>query len=131
MCQQSHLLSWVLCSVSYKAAIKMLAGLNSFLELMMLFQAHMIVGGIHFLATAWLQALASPWLLSIGHHNVLEATCNSSSRVLFHRQFKTQLFDSSRPAGESPFAKSIKMSYKMECNLERQPTQSLLTYSTG
>ena len=53
------------------------------------------------------------------------------NHILFHRQFKTQLFDPSRPVGEAPVAKSAKMFYKMEYNHEKQPMQSLLPYSIG
>lgn len=80
-------LSWIPCSGSSKATIKVLAGLNFLLELRFLFQAFIVVGRINFLGTACLMALASYWLLAGGHPCVSEATCNSLSHGHLHRQF--------------------------------------------
>lgn len=112
-------------------SVKVLVELNSFPEYMMIFQAYVLVGGIHFLLTTWLKTLASPWLLYGGHPHVLEATFNFSSHVLLHRQFITEPFSSIRLAGEFPVAKSAKMSYKMKCNHERHPILSLFPYFIG
>lgn len=68
----------ILCSVSHKVIIKVLARLHSLLELRVLFQAHVVVGRIHFLSVVELTSPFSCWLSAGCCSQLPEATHRSS-----------------------------------------------------
>lgn len=73
-------LSWVSCSGSHQVAVRVSSRLWSFLELGILFQAHVVGSRIQFPVVVDLRSPFSCWLLTGDHSQVLEVTRSTLPR---------------------------------------------------